>query len=99
MSVKESIKGSNIDSGEWEEKVNEIRIYSGEKYQPVGSVVAGDVCAVTGLTKTYSGQGLGQEEESEKPGLIPVLCYKIIPPDEVNINQAYLKIKEFQRNG
>ena len=96
LSVKESIKGSNIDSGEWEEKVNEIRIYSGEKYQPVGSVVAGDVCAVTGLTKTYSGQGLGQEEESEKPGLIPVLCYKIIPPDEVNINQAYLKIKELE---
>lgn len=96
LSVKESIKGSSIDSGEWEEKVNEIRIYSGEKYQPVGSVVAGDVCAVTGLTKTYSGQGLGQEEESEKPGLIPVLCYKIIPPDEVNINQAYLKIKELE---
>lgn len=96
LSVKESIKGSNIDSGEWEEKVNEIRIYSGEKYQPVGSVVAGDVCAVTGLTKTYSGQGLGQEEESEKPGLIPVLCYKIIPPDDVNINQAYLKIKELE---
>lgn len=96
LSVKESIKGSSIDSGEWEEKVNEIRIYSGEKYQPVGSVVAGDVCAVTGLTQTYSGQGLGQEEESEKPGLIPVLCYKIIPPDEVNINQAYLKIKELE---
>ena len=96
LSVKESIKGSSIDSGEWEEKVNEIRIYSGEKYQPVGSVVAGDVCAVTGLTKTYSGQGLGQEEESEPPGLIPVLCYKIIPPDEVNINQAYLKIKELE---
>ena len=96
LSVKESIKGSSIDSGEWEEKVNEIRIYSGEKYQPVGSVVAGDVCAVTGLTKTCSGQGLGQEEESEPPGLIPVLCYKIIPPDEVNINQAYLKIKELE---
>ena len=96
LSVKESIKGSSIDSGEWEEKVNEIRIYSGEKYQPVGSVVAGDVCAVTGLTKTYSGQGLGQEEESEPPGLIPVLCYKIIPLDEVNINQAYLKIKELE---
>ncbi len=96
LSVKESIKGSSIDSGEWEEKVNEIRIYSGEKYQPVGSVVAGDVCAVTGLTKTYSGQGLGQEEESEKPDLIPVLCYKIIPPDNVNINQAYLKIKELE---
>ena len=96
LSVKESIKGSSIDSGEWEEKVNEIRIYSGEKYQPVGSVAAGDVCAVTGLTKTYSGQGLGQEEESEKPDLIPVLCYKIIPPDDVNINQAYLKIKELE---
>ena len=39
---------------------------------------------------------MGQEEESETPGLIPVLCYKIIPPDEVNINQAYLKIKELE---
>lgn len=96
LSVKDMLKGSSIDSGEWEEKVNEIRIYSGEKYQPVASVTAGTVCAVTGLTKTYSGQGLGQEQESEKPSLIPVLCYKIMIPDDMNINQAYVKIKELE---
>lgn len=96
LSVKDMLKGSSIDSGEWEEKVNEIRIYSGEKYQPVASVTAGTVCAVTGLTKTYSGQGLGQEQESEKPSLIPVLCYKIMIPDDMNVNQAYVKIKELE---
>lgn len=96
LAVKDVLKGSSIDIGVWEEKVNEIRIYSGEKYQPVASVTAGTVCAVTGLTRTYSGQGLGQEQESEKPSLIPVLCYKIIIPSHININQAYAKIKELE---
>ena len=94
--VKDILKGNEIGSGDWEEKVNEIRIYSGDKYQAVGSVTAGTICAVTGITKTYSGQGLGVEGESEKPMLIPVLSYKIIISDNINVNHAYLKIKELE---
>ncbi len=43
----------------WEEKVNQIRIYSGEKYEMVQEAKSGMVCAVTGLNYTYPGEGLG----------------------------------------
>lgn len=61
----------------WEEKVNQIRIYSGEKYTVVNEAEAGCVCAVTGLSKTHPGQGLGIEAQSSRPLLEPVLTYKI----------------------
>ena len=96
LSVKDVIKGDDAVSGPWEEKVNEIRIYSGDKYDTLANVKAGAVCAVTGLTKSYSGQGLGGEYESESPSLIPVMSYKIIIPENININQAYSKIKELE---
>lgn len=96
LSVKDVIKGEDAVSGPWEEKVNEIRIYSGDKYDTLANVKAGTVCAVIGLTKSYSGQGLGGEYESESPSLIPVMSYKIIIPENININQAYSKIKELE---
>lgn len=70
------------DGGEWEEKVNQIRIYSGEKYGVVEEVAAGGVCAVTGLSHTKAGEGLGAEKESFLPILEPILTYKIeVPPE------------------
>ncbi len=65
----------------WEEKVNQIRIYSGQKYETVNEVEAGDVCAVTGLSQTRPGEGLGIETNSEKPVLEPVLTYRILLPE------------------
>lgn len=65
----------------WEEKVSQIRIYSGEKYETVDSVKAGGVCTVTGLNHTYPGQGLGAEREAPLPILEPVLNYQLILPD------------------
>lgn len=62
----------------WEEKVNQIRIYSGEKYETVSEAEAGTVCAVTGLTRTRPGMGLGTEAEWVMPVLEPVLTYQII---------------------
>lgn len=62
----------------WEEKVNQIRIYSGQKFQVVNELEAGSVCAVTGLTRTYPGQGLGMESASAMPLLEPVLSYQIL---------------------
>lgn len=61
----------------WSEKVHQIRIYSGERYEAVSEVTAGTVCAVAGLNSTYPGQGLGVEQESELPVLEPVLTYQI----------------------
>lgn len=68
----------------WEEKVNQIRIYSGEKYETVDEVLAGEVCALTGLTHTYPGEGIGDEEETGLPVLEPVLTYRVLLPEEVD---------------
>lgn len=95
LKVKDVIEQST-ETAQWKEKINEIRIYSGNKYEAVGSVEAGQICAVLGLNSTYSGQGLGCEYESEEPSLIPVLGYKIIIPKEININLAYKKLKELE---
>lgn len=66
----------------WEEKVNQLRIYSGEKYTPAEEAGAGTVCAVTGLNYTRPGEGLGMEMESFLPVLEPVLTYRIeLPPE------------------
>ncbi len=80
----------------WQEKVNQIRIYSGEKYTMVSEVKAGTVCAVTGLTATYPGQGLGSEQASDMPVLEPVLSYRIGLPTEVNVHQALLQLRQLE---
>ena len=82
LSARDMVVGKIKHSGDnWEEKINQIRIYSGEKFEAVGEAWAGGICAVTGLTKTYPGEGLGIEEESELPMLEPVLSYKIELPE------------------
>ena len=60
-----------------EEKVQAIRLYSGEKFNAVEEATAGMLCAVTGLSKTYAGQGLGAEPSAPKPTLQPVMTYRI----------------------
>ena len=64
-----------------EQKVNQIRIYSGNKYEPIAEAGAGIVCAVTGLEETYPGQGFGIEAASALPLLEPVLHYRVILPE------------------
>ena len=71
----------------WEEKVNQIRIYSGEKYEMVQEAKSGMVCAVTGLNYTYPGEGLGIECDSEAPALEPVLSYKIELPEGCDVHK------------
>lgn len=78
------------------EKVNQIRIYSGAKYETVSEVVAGNICAVTGFNETKSGMGLGIEKKSERPLLEPVLNYQIILPDNCNINEMLIKLKQLE---
>ena len=78
LKVKEILKSEkNINS----EKVNQIRLYSGEKFTAVDEASAGTVCAVTGITFTNSGDGLGVEDNSSIPMLTPVLTYTVNVPD------------------
>lgn len=102
MKVKASLtgtahyKGNESEDNTWQEKVNQIRIYSGAGFQPVSEVAAGQVCVVTGLTKTYSGQGLGIEQASEQPALEPVLNFQVILPPECDVYQSFLKLRELE---
>lgn len=62
----------------WSEKINQIRLYSGAKFQLVEEALPGMVCAVTGLTMTRPGMGLGTERDSDEPALEPVLSYRLV---------------------
>ena len=79
-----------------EEKVDQIRLYSGEKFETAEAVEAGEVCAVTGLTTTVPGQGLGAQQENSVPVLEPVLNYRIYLPDEVNAVEMMEKLKQLE---
>lgn len=85
-----------LSNGLWEEKVNQIRIYSGQKYQAVGEVEAGSVCAVTGLTQSKPGDGLGREEASGTPVLEPVLTYQILPPEGCDPKVLLPKLRQIE---
>ena len=89
----QSLPGRKVEESSWEEKVDQIRLYSGAKYETTQEAEAGLVCAVTGLTKTYPGEGLGVESESELPVLEPVLNYQIILPDECDPHQMLQKLR------
>mgnify|MGYP002622771071 CR=1 FL=1 len=80
----------------WQEKADQIRIYSGAKYTSVRLAEAGTVCAVTGLTKTFPGQGLGSEAGENGQDITPVLSYTINFGDGVNLFEAYRKVVALQ---
>lgn len=84
LKVKELLRGENAAHEIWEEKVNQIRLYSGEKYEMTSEVEAGMICAVTGLTQTFCGEGLGCETHADTPVLEPVLNYQILFPKEID---------------
>lgn len=77
---------------EEKEKADQIRIYSGNQFTVINEAVAGSICAVTGLTKTYSGEGIGALAGNNIPILEPVLNYGIEVPKDCNIHDFYLKM-------
>lgn len=80
----------------WEEKVNQIRLYSGTRYELLNEAEAGMVVAVTGLEHTHPGQGFGAEEESESPLLEPVLHFSLLLPEGVQPVVALQKIRQLE---
>ncbi|MCD8356881.1 MAG: TetM/TetW/TetO/TetS family tetracycline resistance ribosomal protection protein [Clostridia bacterium] len=80
----------------WEEKADQLRLYSGEKYQMADFVPAGSICAVTGLTKTQPGDALGLEPESIAPVLEPVLTYQMILPEDADVHMTLRKLKQLE---
>ena len=83
------------DDGMWHEKADQVRVYSGAKFTTVDSVVAGTVCAVTGLTRTFPGAGLGKESDGVNPVLQPVLTYTLLP-GECDIHACLVALRELE---
>ena len=98
LRVKMPVGNSRSGAGEeiWEEKCDQLRLYNGGSYEAVDTVKAGEVCAVTGLTKTFAGQGLGYESENSTPILEPVLTYRLLLPPEVDPVVALGKLRQLE---
>lgn len=82
--------------GSGQEKVNQIRIYSGEKFEAVQEAYAGTVCAVTGLHETHPGEGLGMEEDALAPFLQPVLTYCMELPPGYDTGKMMAKLSQLE---
>lgn len=80
----------------WSEKVNQIRIYSGDRFQAVPEAPAGMVCALTGLSQTWPGEGLGAEKSYYDPFLKPVLTYRVLLPDGCDPAVMLPKLKQLE---
>ena len=89
LKVKELLPGT-------EEKINQIRLYSGAKYEAVPEARAGMVCAVTGPLTTRPGQGLGSDAASELPVLEPVLTYRILLPDGCDVHGMLKNLRQLE---
>lgn len=96
LKVKMPLAGGREETEKWEEKADQIRIYSGAGYRTVEEAPAGTVCAVTGLSKTHSGEGLGIEGESEMPVLEPVLTYRIGLPSECDVHHMLKNLRQLE---
>ena len=84
------------DGKKFVEKVSQIRLYSGEKFEQTDKVESGEICAVLGLSATFSGLGLGVESDGDAPLLEPVLSYRIALPDTIDPMLCYPKLKELE---
>ena len=91
LSAKDTVTVKDKDGNVYSEKIEEIRLYSGEKYKSVKEAVGGMLCAVLGPTHTEAGMGLGVEKSDELT-ISPVLDYKILLPNGISVYEAYLKL-------
>ncbi len=90
LKAKEVLASANWEK---EEKINQIRVYHGDKYEVTGEVCAGQICAVTGLSYALAGEGLGREEQNIVPYLEPVLSYKVYGPKEMDAHTVIGKLR------
>ena len=80
----------------WEEKVDQLRFYTGGQYRTADRAEAGEICAVTGLSKTFAGQGLGCEGENTAPVLEPVLTYRLFLPEDADQVKALMQLRQLE---
>ena len=96
ISARDEITYLGSDGKKYAEKVTQLRLYSGDKFEQTEKAEAGEIVALPGLTATYIGQGLGMEADGGKPVLEPVLCYRIKLPQECDVGLYFPKLKELE---
>lgn len=97
LSVRTPLRYAPADGeDEIEEKITQLRRYSGAKFQPVESVSAGQVCALLGLTATYPGQGLGAATPAPPPLLEPVVTYRLVLPPDCQAQVLLSKLRQLE---
>ena len=96
LAVRSALAYQNQKGEAFEEKCVQLRLYSGEKFTPVDTASAGMLCAVTGLSATYAGQGLGFETSSPAPVLEPVMTYRIVLPKGCDPMTALPKLRQLE---
>lgn len=96
LKVKTLLSGTERGGGEWSQKADMLRIYSGEKYTAVDEAMPGTVCAVTGLTQTYPGEGLGIEPDTEIQMLEPVLTYRVETDEKTDVHTALMRLRRLE---
>ena len=95
LHVRDTLCGED-EQGQWQEKAAQLRLYSGAGFTAADEVPAGGVCAVTGLTRTRPGQGLGHQPDAAAPVLQPVLNYQVLLPDGFDAHTALQMLRQLQ---
>lgn len=90
LKVKEVLQSRKNKNGE---KINQIRIYSGDKFKTADAAEAGTICTVTGISFTQCGDGLGTDRDSPLPVLEPVLTYKLELPEHIDSHTVLTKMR------
>lgn len=96
LAVRTTLSGTTVDGADWSEKVTDVRIYSGEKYTSVSQAAQGMVCAVTGLTHTFPGMGLGNRAAGSPSLLRPVMTYRVELPEGYDAHTALIQFRQLE---
>ena len=97
LKVKEELSSRPDARKEWAAKADQLRLYSGAKFQLVETALPGDVVAVTGLEDSYPGEGLGAEPDGVSPALEPVLRYRVLLPQGCDVHTALRQLRELEQ--
>ena len=97
LRVKDELASRGDARRAWRAKADQLRLYSGEKFELLQTAPAGTVCAVTGLDGSYAGEGLGAEPDAASPALQPVLRYGLRLPDGCDAAAALRCLRELEQ--
>ena len=97
LPVKATVTAREDARAPFAEKADQLRVYSGSKFRLTSEALPGDVVAVTGLTATYPGQGLGVQPDAAAPVLEPVLTYRLLLPEGGDPHTALRALRQLEQ--